>query len=131
MGDLSKNISRHELACKCGCGFDTVDVDLVPMIQDAADHFAAETGESIRVDITGPNRCRKHNAEVGGADDSEHIYARAADFKLFIRYSGVQIDPEMVANYLEKKYPGKYGIGRYFNRTHADTRTDGPARWSA
>lgn len=129
MGDMARNLSRHEFACNCGCRFDTVDIDLAPVIQDSADYFAAEIGAPIRVDITGPNRCVTHNADEGGADDSQHIYGRAADYKLFIRHSGAQIDPELVADYLEKKCPDRFGIGRYSNRTHVDTRSNGPARW--
>lgn len=129
MGDLTKNLSRSEFACECACGFDTVDIELAPVIQDSANHFAAVENINIRVDITGPNRCKAHNAAVGGADNSQHIYARAADYKLFNRSNGAQIHPDRVADYLEKKYPDKFGIGRYNNRTHIDTRTDGPARW--
>jgi hypothetical protein len=37
--------------------------------------------------------------------------------------------PDSVAQHLETTYPGKYGIGRYDNFTHLDTRTNGPVRW--
>lgn len=129
MGDLTRNLSRHEFACNCGCGFDTVDAELVIIIQDSADYFSAKDGINIRIDITGPNRCKQHNINEGGASNSQHVYARAADYKLFNRYTGEQIHPDRVADYLEQKYIGKYGIGRYKNRTHVDTRTNGPARW--
>ena len=39
MGDLSPNLSRHEMACNNGCGFDTVDARLVDVLQDVVDHF--------------------------------------------------------------------------------------------
>jgi hypothetical protein len=138
MGDISKNLSRHEFACECGCGFDTVDVELVEVLQDAADHFAFIDVIEVRIDITGPNRCVEHNEKVQKeynpnyvpySSKTQHMYARAADWKLFNRATGEQIDPDRVADYLEDKYPGKYGIGRYSNRTHTDTRTNGPARW--
>ena len=129
MGNLTKNLSRSEFACRCGCGSDTVDIELATAIQECADHFAAVDMIDVRIDITGPNRCEAHNAAVGGAQGSQHIYGRAADFKLFRRGTGAQIHPDLVANYLEAKYPGKCGIGRYHNRTHIDTRTNGPARW--
>jgi hypothetical protein len=29
MGDVSKNLSRSEMACNCGCGFDACDIELV------------------------------------------------------------------------------------------------------
>ena len=32
MGDLTKNFSRSEFACKCGCGFDDIDLVLQSVI---------------------------------------------------------------------------------------------------
>lgn len=129
MGDLTPNLSRSEFACRCGCGFDTVDIGLPAIIQGAADHFAHRIDAPVRVEVSGPNRCVQHNKDVGGADDSEHLYARAGDIKLFIRHSGKQIDPDLVADHLESEYPSQLGIGRYDGRTHVDNRTNGPARW--
>ena len=131
MGNLTENLSRHEFACECGCGFDAVDTELVDVLQDCVDHFSDLYHTSASIKITGPNRCKKHNAEIGGATHSQHIYARAADFKVFIRLGMKQVDPDEVAEYLEEKYSDQFGIGRYTNRTHLDTRTNGPARWDA
>jgi hypothetical protein len=66
---------------------------------------------------------------VAYSSKTQHMYARAADYKLFNRDTGEQIDPDRVADYLDSKYPDRYGIGRYSNRTHFDTRSNGPARW--
>lgn len=138
MGSLTKNLSRSEFACICKCGFDTVDVELVKAIQDSADHFASTDDIDVRIDITGGNRCVEHNEKVQKqynknyvpySSKSQHIFGRAADYKLFNRLTGDQIDPERVSHYLGQRYPRKYGIGRYDNRTHLDTRTNGPARW--
>lgn len=129
MGNLTKNLSRYEFACRCKCGFDTVDSELVNVLQAACDYFEDRYSEPIKIIISGPNRCVQHNKDEGGAADSQHIYARGADHKLFLRRSGKQIQPDEVADYYEDVYAGKYGIGRYHNRTHLDTRTDGPARW--
>ena len=138
MGNLTKNLSRHEFACRCTCGFDTVDVELVGIIQATADHFAERDSTDIKIILTSGNRCIEHNETVMKEYDpdyvpysskSQHIKARAVDFKLFNRHTGEQIDPDRVARYLEKRYIGCFGIGRYSNRTHFDTRTNGPARW--
>ena len=130
MGDLTRNLSRHEFKCRCGCDFDTVDIKLAPAIQDSANFFEIRDDIDVRITITGPNRCEKCNSMTPGASaTSQHIYGRAADYKLFNRKTGEQIDPDRVAQYLEKKYEGKWGIGRYSNRNHLDTRTNGPARW--
>lgn len=116
MGDLTKNLSRHEFACKCGCGFDTADIETVAVIQDVCDHF--ECG----VIITSGCRCEDHNKAVGGSKNSEHKKARAADCK----FIGMSTDE--IHDYLDKKYPDKYGFGIYNTFNHIDTRT-GKARW--
>jgi hypothetical protein len=38
------------------------------------------------------------------------------------------VHDDKVADYLEEKYPDKYGIGRYIGRTHLDIRKT-KARW--
>jgi uncharacterized protein YcbK (DUF882 family) len=138
MGDLTKNLSRSEFACECGCGFDTVDVELVEVLQKCVHHFEGVDGISARIKITGPNRCVEHNEKVQKhynpdyvpySSKTQHIYGRAADFKLFNRFTNEQIDPDRVADYLEQEYSGRFGMGRYSNRVHFDTRTIGPARW--
>lgn len=122
MAELFKGFSRSEFACECGCGFDTVDVELAKVLADVREYFHSLCPSvKIRVDISGPNRCEKHNATVEGAvPGSSHTVGKAADFKVYLQ--DVQVDPRDVANYLEHKYPTKYGIGRYSNRTHVDVR---------
>ena len=132
MGDLTKNFSRHEFACRCGCGADTVDFILVTMLQTMANHFAAKYDCRISVMITGPNRCYERNLSEGGSDKTQHIPMRAADHKVFKILDGKrqQIEPDIIAMYYETYFP-LAGIGRYYNRTHVDSRTNGPARWRA
>ena len=116
MGDLSEHFNRYEFACKDGCGFDTVDAELIAVLEDLHAHFDA------RVFINSGCRCPTNNSKVGGSSTSKHLGGKAAD----VRVEG--IDADTVAEYLLKKYPGKYGIGRYTGRTHIDVR-EAPARW--
>lgn len=116
MTRISKNFQRHEFACRCGCGFDTVDAGTLAIVQAVRDHFDAP------VTVTSGCRCADHNRKVGGARNSQHVLARAADIKV----SGVS--PGQVASWVEKAYPAA-SVGRYQSFTHVDTRTDGPARW--
>ena len=116
MGIKSHHFHRSELACKCGCGFDAVDVELLYVLEDLRKHFGSP------LVITSGNRCMAHNTRVGGSPNSQHLNGIAAD----IRIVGVQ--PEVVANYLEEKYPKKYGIGRYDRWVHVDVRKY-KARW--
>jgi len=117
MGDITKNLSRSEFACKCGCGLDTVDVETVAVIQDVCDHFGC------RVLINSGCRCVDHNLAVGGFPLSQHPKCRAGDCEF------LGVDTGEVYDYLCEKYPGKYGFGVYKSFNHIDTRTDGPARW--
>ena len=142
MGDLTKNLSRHEFECnpkECGCGFDTVDFVLVNMIQDSCDYFAEKYNSKISVSITGGNRCVDQNERVQKranpdyipfSSKSTHQEAKAADHKHYYYADGIkiQIDPKEVYDYYDKKYPDSKGIGLYHNRVHADSRTK-KARW--
>jgi uncharacterized protein YcbK (DUF882 family) len=116
MGDLSNNFSRHEFACKCGCGFDTVDVELIPVLQALRDYFAR------RVTISSGCRCGAYNYRVGGSGKSQHTFAKAADISV------QSVAPSTVHHYLDKKYESKYGIGLYQTFTHIDVRKI-RARW--
>ena len=115
---LSRNFNRAEFKCKCSkCDYDTVDVELITVLQSIRDHFSAP------VKVTSGNRCPEHNAYVGGSKNSYHIRGRAAD----IDVQGVP--PVVVQDYLKAAYPEKYGIGTYAIFTHIDTRTK-KGRWN-
>ncbi|MCQ4370005.1 D-Ala-D-Ala carboxypeptidase family metallohydrolase [Enterobacter asburiae] len=116
MGDLSKHFSRSEFACRCGCGFDRISPELITVLEDVRTHFGAP------VKINSGCRCEKHNAKVGGVPNSQHVQGIAADIVVSGR------TPALVAEYLERKYPDRYGVGRYSNFTHIDVRQV-KARW--
>lgn len=126
MGDLTKNISRHEVACHCGCGDDSMDIETIRVVQEVCDHFARFMARpKVTLIVTSGYRCLKHNNSkaVGSNSASQHPRGRAMDINI------VDVHPHNVYDYLDKKYPGKYGIGKYDDFTHIDTRTNGPARW--
>ena len=110
MSFLSTYFKRSEFACKCGCGFDAVDVELLDVLEYLREHF------NRPVVINSACRCEAHNRFVKGAKNSIHVRGKAAD----VRVQG--IEPAEVATYLEQKYPDKYGIGRYPSFTHIDVR---------
>ena len=115
MGDLSKHFSRREFSCKCGCGFDTVDAELLQVLEKLRQHI------NLPITITSGCRCPAYNAVVGGARDSQHTRGRAADIK-------VALSPDLIWGHLTTVYPNQYGLGRYLDFTHIDTRSQ-PARW--
>lgn len=116
MGDLTRHFSRSEFACNCECGQDTVDFDLVWLLEAIRDHFKAS------IKVTSGNRCKAYNERVGGRPNSRHLTSRAADIVVY------DVDPHLVADWVDSEYNGKYGIGKYDNFTHVDSRK-GPARW--
>lgn len=73
MGDLAQNFSRHEFACRCGCGRDYPAQDLVDVLQRAR----SAKGRPLRI-VSGV-RCEAHNRAVGGSRTSQHVHGRAAD----------------------------------------------------
>lgn len=124
MGDLTKNISRHELACKCGCGMDSMDWETILIVQGVCDHFEKKLGVvRVTLSITSANRCESDNRRVNGSKDSYHMKSRAMDISI----RGVRAKD--VYRHLRQRYANLLGIGSYSTFTHIDTRTAGPARW--
>lgn len=120
MGDLSKNFSRSEWVCKCGCGFDTVDAELVRLLQeDVRDYF----NKRVTVTPNGGCRCYDHNAKCGGVTNSQHRQGRAADIKV------ADVPSKVVYDYLNEKYPERYGLGLYDTFVHVDTKSGKARRW--
>jgi uncharacterized protein YcbK (DUF882 family) len=110
MGDVSKNFSRFEFACKDLCSFDVVDIELVTLLQILRDSF------NRKVTIKSGCRCLTHNNRVGGSKQSQHLFGKAADIVM------ENIWPVTVYDYLDKRYPVSYGIGLYHTHVHIDIR---------
>ena len=106
---------RKEFACKCNCGFDTVDYELLVLCNEVREF------EGQPVNISSGCRCEIHNLTIGGAPKSQHLFGRAADLMVD--------DPELTYKWLCRQYPDRYGFGIYDTFVHVDTRTNGPARW--
>lgn len=139
MGDLTKGFSRSEFACECGCGFDTVDYELLSILEDSRSHFSNKYNCDISISITGPNRCIEHNETVQKkyvkdyvpySSETQHLYAKAGDHKHYKIIDGkrIQIPPEEVYSYYDETYPDSKGVGLYSNRVHIDSRKT-KARW--
>ena len=73
MGDLTKNFSRYEFACNCGCGFDNINPTLINMLQTIRSYI----GEPF--DISSGCRCKYWNKHEKGKRNSQHLLGNAAD----------------------------------------------------
>ena len=116
MGDISTHFSRWEFSCKCGCDFNTVDHELIVVLEELRTYF------DRAITINSGNRCVSHNKKVGGSRYSQHLVCKASDVVV------ENVGADAVADYLEERFSTKYGIGRYDGRTHIDVRSN-KARW--
>jgi uncharacterized protein YcbK (DUF882 family) len=110
----SPYFTRAEFHCSCGCGFDTVDYELIKILEYIRERF------DRAVVVNSGCRCPDHNLAVGGSDNSQHLLGRAAD----IHITGIA--PHLIAEAAEQCEAG--GIGLYEGWVHIDTRV-GYARW--
>ena len=115
MGDISAHLNRKEIACECGCGKDTFDVETAMLFE-----IVRELNGNKPITISGGNRCAAHNTLTGGSPQSQHIKCRALD---------IPVDnPPFVYALLCRMFPDMYGFGLYHNRVHVDSRAK-MARW--
>ena len=111
--------SRKEFRCTCHrCGGFPVEPEET-MVR-VVDEIRRRANVPISIVDSGGSgiRCKEHNAEVGGAANSEHLYGRAADLHSSLPPSWLKEIAERVA---AEMIPGRGGIGLYSWGIHVDT----------
>ena len=109
---LTKNFKVKEFACKDGS--DTIFIhDKLPMVLQ---YIRMRTGKSVV--LTNAYRTETHNAEVGGAEYSQHLYGTAAD----IRVKGYT--PATLASIAREIMQDWGGVGIYGWGIHVDVRKE-------
>jgi len=109
---MNEHFSRMEFECHCGCGFASVDAELLEVLTKIREHFDSP------VNITSGNRCKIYNIKIGGAPKSKHTKGLAADIKV------ASATPQRVVAYLNETYPNRYGFIEYSTWTHIDVRSE-------
>ena len=72
---LTEHFDSSEFRCKCGCG--QGDWLMAPELIQALEELRELIGKPIIVNSA--YRCPRHNAQVGGVDNSYHTQGMAAD----------------------------------------------------
>lgn len=125
MGNLTKNFSREEFACKDGT---PVPKKLIGNVTELAQNLQALRDYlGVPVHITGSGyRTPSHNKKVKGAKNSQHLYAKAADINAD-GYTPIEL-AAVIETLIEEGKMKQGGIGLYKNFVHYDIRGK-KARW--
>lgn len=71
--DSIKHFKKDEFTCKCGCGLNNIQLEVVKIADEVREHFGSPAI------VTSGTRCEKHNKEVGGVSNSRHLNGKAID----------------------------------------------------
>ena len=80
-----------------------------------------------KLNLTNAYRCKEHNADVGGATNSQHLKGKAADVKSK-EYDVLEVS-KIIEGLIKSEKIEQGGIGIYNTFTHYDIRGV-RARWS-
>tara|TARA_B110000977_G_scaffold156931_1_gene199765 strand:+ start:2916 stop:3305 length:390 start_codon:yes stop_codon:yes gene_type:complete len=124
MPKITENFSLEEFECKCGC---IMPEFVKKNVTELAENLQVLRDVVGRLDLTNAYRCKEHNADVGGAANSQHLKGKAAD----IKSSTIEpCDIAIAVDDLMKTEKFKLGgVGIYNTFTHVDIRGS-RARWS-
>ena len=122
---LSKNFSKSEFMCSCGC---EMPKEVLNNVQKLANQLQIIRNKvNVPITINSAYRCPKHNSIIGGAKSSQHLQGKASDIVI----EGYSNDD--VADLIEELIASgdilQGGLGRYNTFTHYDIRKT-KARWN-
>ena len=110
--DGIKYFKREEFKCKCGKYCDGFPVEPEKKLVTVADRVREHFGKSAIV--SSGVRCKQHNANVGGVENSRHLFGKAMDF----RVSGKSASE--VLSYVKKQPEIRYSYAIDKNYVHMD-----------
>ena len=121
---LTENFNLSEFECKCGC---VMPEFVKKNVIELAENLQVLRDVVGRLDPTNGYRCKEHNADVGGAVNSQHLKGKAADIK------SKTLSPKEIATIVDDLMKNEKfklgGVGIYNTFTHVDIRGS-RARWS-
>ena len=122
---LTKNFSKHEYDCKCGC---EMPEDVFKNIKKLAEqHQVIRDYIKKPIKITSGYRCESHNRDIGGVLGSKHTKGLAGDLQV---NETTPIEMYFIIKYLIKRGDiVEGGLGVYNTFVHYDIRGK-KARWN-
>jgi len=124
MGDITRNYSYWEFACKCGCGLKKIN-PMIAIIMEIARHFEGDKPLSCNSGC----RCRDHNENVQKEYNKNYVsYSSTSTHMECIAVDIPSKDPKGLYDLLDSLFPNMFGIGLYHNRVHFDLRRS-KVRW--
>lgn len=106
-----KNFKPEEFFCKCGCDDVILSEVLIFALQDLRDEL------KIPLVISSGFRCKKHNENVGGKENSQHLNGKAVDIACTASTTRFKI---ITANTVRNQF-GALGFHKSF--IHLDVRS--------
>lgn len=121
--DAIHYFTRDEFRCQCGGRYcDGFPAEMAEETVRIVDEIRRRAG--VPITINSGVRCVRHNAEVGGVANSNHLLGNAADLHCALSPSELaEIAEEVTAQMI----PGRGGIGIYPWGIHVDNGTY--SRW--
>ena len=106
-----KHFKKSEFTCKCGCGLNNINKDLVLLLDMARDEA------NIPFTINSATRCHSHNEKIKGSSTSSHLHGLAVDIK---------VSDDMQRYYILSKLVkiGFKRLGVYKDFIHCDIDTE-------
>jgi len=121
---LTKNFSKSEFECKCGCEMPEHILDNVKELAFSLQRLRDKFNKPIK--INSGYRCESHNKIIGGTKNSQHKKGLAADIVVKDK------TPKEVYDFINKlsnlNMIKQGGLGKYNTFTHFDIRGY-KARW--
>ena len=108
-----KHFKKSEFTCKCGCGLNNIQLEVVKIADEIREHFGKPCI------VNSGTRCSKHNKAVGGVTNSRHLTGKAID--LYVQ----GVDGGTLVNYTKQlvnqgKLRYTYRISANGNAVHID-----------
>ena len=125
MGDLTKNFSLKEFACKNGVWVPDVYMENVKELAENLQMLAYFI--NVPIYINSGYRTLEYNKKIGGSENSQHLYAKAADIMIKTDMSTTCMF-DIIEGLIRTDQMKQGGVGLYNTFVHYDIRGT-KARW--